>query len=104
MQKKESSVEKSLHKKKNAFSREGKSHRMIQEYFKVSDTDESVLDLNELLKVELKNDNVQSFNTRWEQTIIAMKKQPDDEIVENFLNYRQLQQSRQLKPVTVSVH
>ena len=37
---------------------------MIYEYFKVSDTDESVLDLNAILKVELKDDNVQSLSTR----------------------------------------
>ena len=37
---------------------------MICEYLKVSDTDESVLDLNEILKDAVKNDNVQSFNTR----------------------------------------
>ena len=33
---------------------------MIYEYFKVSDTDESFLDLSEILKVDLKNANVQS--------------------------------------------
>ena len=56
---------------------------MIYEYFKVSGADESVLDFNEILKAEFKNDNVQSFNTRWDETIIAMKKQPDKEIQEN---------------------
>ena len=30
---------------------------MICEYFKVSDTDEADLDLNEIMKVELKDDN-----------------------------------------------
>ena len=68
------------------------------EYFKVIDTDESVLDFNEILKAELKNDNEQSFNTRWEETMIAMKKQPDGQILDN-LNYRQLQQSEQLNPL-----
>ena len=38
--------------------------RMIHEYFKASDTNESVLDLTKILKVELKNDKVQPFNTR----------------------------------------
>ena len=38
---------------------------MIDEYFKVSDADEPVLDLNDFLRVELKNDNLQSFNVRW---------------------------------------
>ena len=53
-------------------------------------TDESVLDLNEILKLDLKNDNVQSFNTQWDETIIAMKKQPDNEMLD-ILFYRQLQ-------------
>ena len=66
---------------------------MIYEYFKVSDTDESVLDLDEILKVELKNNNVQSFTVRWDVTLIAMKK----EILDN-LYYRQLQQSEQPEP------
>ena len=51
---------------------------MVYEYFKVSDTDESVLDLNEISKVELKNDSMQSFSTRWDETIVATRKQPDD--------------------------
>ena len=48
---------------------------MITEYSKVSATDESVLDLGEILIGELKNDSVHSFNTRWDKTIIATKKQ-----------------------------
>ena len=46
-------------------------------FFKVSDTDESVFDLSEIFDVELKKDNKQSFNTRWDETIITMKKQPE---------------------------
>ena len=71
---------------------------MIYEYFKVGETDESVLDVNEICKVEMKNDNVQSFNTRWDETIIVMKKQPDGEILENLF-YRHFQQSEQRKPL-----
>ena len=51
---------------------------MMYEYFKVSDKDESVLDLNELLEVELKSDNVQSFNTRWDESIFAMEEQLEE--------------------------
>ena len=39
--------------------------------------------IDESLKVELKNDNVQSFKTRLDATIIAMRKQPDEENLEN---------------------
>ena len=51
---------------------------MIYDYFKVSDTDESVLDRNEVLNVELRNDNIESFHMRWDETIIAMMKLPDE--------------------------
>ena len=44
------------------------------EYFKVSGTDESVLDLNEILIVELQNDKCKViFDTRWNETVMAMK-------------------------------
>ena len=76
---------------------------MVYEYFKVSDTDESFLDLNALLKDEWKHDYVQSFNTCWDETIITTKKQPDDEIQDNF-NFRQLQQSTLLKPILLSLY
>ena len=81
---------------------------MIDDYFKRSDTDDSVLDLNEILKVEFKNDNTQSFSTRWDETKIvmktkiAMKKLPAEEILENY-NFRQLQQSDHLK-LLMSLH
>ena len=62
-----------LRRKRNDFSRDGRSHGCFHHYFKVSDTDEPVPGLNENRKVELKTDNVQSFNTRWDETSIAMK-------------------------------
>ena len=43
------------------------------------------LDLSDLLKVELKNDNVQLFDSRLNEAIIARRKHPDDE----FLNFIQ---------------
>ena len=70
---------------------------------KVSDTVGSVLDLNEVLQVELKHGNVQSFNVRWDETTMTMKKQPDEEIQDNLF-YGQLQQSKELKAIAVSSH
>ena len=64
----------------------------------VSDTDESVLDLNEMLKVESTNDKIQPSNSRWDETTVALKKQPYDEILYNLIDH-QLQQSVQLKPL-----
>ena len=52
---------------------------MICDHFKISYTDGTVLDLSDHLRIELKNDSVQSFDTKWDETIIPMNKQPDDE-------------------------
>ena len=35
----------------------------------------------DLLKIELRGDNVQTFDTKWDETIIAMLKQPDEELL-----------------------
>ena len=41
------------------------------------------------LKVELERHNVHSINTRWDGTIMPIKKQPDENILDNWY-YRQL--------------
>ena len=56
--------EEKLHRKKKRVLAGRQAPWMIFEFLKVSDTDEFVLDLNDTLKVGLKNDNEQSFNTR----------------------------------------
>ena len=56
----------------------------------------TVLDLSDLLKVELRNDNAQSIDTKWDETIIVLRKQPDDEVLES-LWFKQLAQADQLK-------
>ena len=37
----------------------------------ISGTDGTVLDMSALLKIELKGDSVQIFDTKWEETTIA---------------------------------
>ena len=58
------------------------------DHFKISDTDGTVLDLSDYFKVELRNASQQSFDTQWDETIIAMRKYADEEILEN-LHFRQ---------------
>ena len=65
---------------------------MICEHVKISDTDGAVLDIADLLKIELKSDNVQTFDTKWDETINAMQKRPDEEPLEN-LYFKQLEKS-----------
>ena len=37
----------------------------------------------------MEDDNIQSSNALWDETRIAMKKQPDEEILEIFFEYQQ---------------
>ena len=62
----------------------------------VSDADGAALDISDLLNIELRCDNVQTFDTQWDETIIAMQKQPSEELVDD-LYFRQLEESDQLK-------
>ena len=70
--------------------------RTTYDHSRVSHTDGTVLDVSDVLKVELKGDNVQHFDTRWDETIIAMTEKPDDEVLEN-LYFKQLDTAEQLK-------
>ena len=66
---------------------------MAFDHFKIRDMDGTVLDLSE--KQKLRNDTVQSFDTRWDDTVIAMRKQTDDEVLESFYS-RQFNKADQL--------
>ena len=65
---------------------------IIHEHIKISETDRTVLHIS----VELRTDYVHNVDTEWDETIIAVQKQPDDELLEN-LNFRQHEASDQLK-------
>ena len=69
---------------------------MVHDHFSISDTDGTLLDLSDLLNVELKSGSVQSFDTRWDETIIEMTKKTDDEVQENLL-FRQLHKADKQK-------
>ena len=59
------------------------------------------LDISDLLNIELRCDNVQTFDTQWDETIIAMQKQPSEELVDD-LYFRKLEKSDQLKQLVAS--
>ena len=60
---------------------------MVFEHFKISATDGAVLPISDLLKVELKGDNMQPFDTKWDETVIVMQKQADEELLEIFARH-----------------
>ena len=44
---------------------------MIHDNFKISGTGEALLDFNDLLRVDLKYDNLQGFDTRWDEVPLS---------------------------------
>ena len=66
------------------------------QHFKISASDGAVLDISDFLYMELFGDNLQIFDTKEDETIIAMQKQPEEELLEN-LHVRQFEQFDQLK-------
>ena len=69
---------------------------MIYEHFKISDTDDSVLDTSDLPNIELRCDSVQTLDTKWDETASAMQKKSDEQLLENL--YFRLEKSEQPKP------
>ena len=64
---------------------------MMYNFIKISGPSEALLDFNDLLRVQqLKNDNVQGFDTKWDEALLSMTKVPDEK-------QKQLRSSEQLK-------
>ena len=51
-------------------------------YIKISDMNGTFLDLSDVLKVQQENDNVQSSDARCDETIVAMRTKPENEVLE----------------------
>ena len=71
---------------------------MINDYFRVTGAHDTVLDYADLFSVTLRDDNIQEFDTRWEEVVLSMSKNPSDEILESLYKLR-IRVSDQLKTV-----
>ena len=71
---------------------------MIYDYFQVIGAHDTVFDDADLVSVTLRNDNVQDFDTRWDEILLAMTQIPSDDILEGFYKIR-IRESEKLKTV-----
>ena len=71
---------------------------MINDHFKISGTREAFLDFKDPLRVQMKNDNVQGFDTKWSEVRLSMSRVPDEDKKE-ILYSEQLQYSEEVKPL-----
>ena len=54
---------------------------MIYDYFRVTGAHDTVLDIADLFTVTLRNDDVQDFDTRWDEILCSMTKIPPDDLL-----------------------
>ena len=59
---------------------------------------EAFLDYSDLFRVTLHGDDVQDFDTRWDEVLLSISQEPTDDILESLYNMR-IRESDQLKTV-----
>ena len=57
---------------------------MIYDYFRVAGAHDIVLECADLLSVTLRADNVQEFDSRWDEVLLSMSKIPFDDVLESL--------------------
>ena len=63
-------------------SKEDKFANRVYDNFKISGTGEALSDFNDLPRVQLKNDDVQGLDTKWDEVLFSMTKIPDEDLFE----------------------
>ena len=61
---------------------------MIYDYFRDTGAHGTVLDYADLFSIILRNDNVQEFDSRWDEILLSMTKIPSDDIQQNLYKLR----------------
>ena len=61
---------------------------MIYDNLRVTGSHDTVLDYADLFSVTLHDDNIQEFDTRWDEVLLSMSKIPSDDILESLYKLR----------------
>ena len=69
----------------------------IFEHFALPAASKEQLDINHLCNLELKNDNLRQFSTKWDEIIIQLPEEPPDNWIEP-MDKKQLEKSAQFAP------
>ena len=96
--KKKVSLEEQKAQEEDRFLRGRQIAFMIYYYFRATGVHDTGLDYAELFSVTLHDDNIQEFDTRWDDVLRSMSKIPSDDILESLYNLR-IRESVQLKAV-----
>ena len=71
---------------------------LIYEYFRVTGANDSVENYADLFTIVLRNDDIQEFDSKWDEILLPMTQIPSDDILEGLYKLR-IRESDQLKTV-----
>ena len=96
--KKKVSLEEQKAQKEDRFLRGRQITFIIYDYLRVTGAHDTALDYADLFSVALHDDNVQEFDTRWDEVQLSMSKIPSDVVLESLYKLR-IREFAQLKTV-----
>ena len=86
--KKKASLEEQKAQKEDWFLRGKQIAHMIYDYFRVTAAHDTVLDYANLLSITLRTNNIQDFDTRWDEVLLSMSKSSSDDVLESLYKLR----------------
>ena len=86
--KKKVSLEEQKAQKEDRFLRGRQIAYIIYDYFRVAGAHDAVLDYADFFCITLRNDDVQEFDTRWDENLLSMTKIPSDDVLESLYKLR----------------
>ena len=96
--KKKVSLEEMKAQKEDRFLRGRQIAYLIYEYFRVTGANDSVENYADLFTIVLRNDDIQDFDSKWDEILLSMAKIPSDDILEGLYKLR-IRESEKLKTV-----
>ena len=96
--KKKVSLEEMKAQKEDRFPRGRKIAYLIYDYFRVTGANDSVENYADLFTVVLPNDDIQEFDSKWDEIPLSMTQIPSDDILEGLYKLR-IRESEKLKTV-----
>ena len=99
--KKKVSLEEQKAHKEDRFLRGRQTAYLIYVYFRVTGANDSVEKYADLFTVVLRNDDIQEFDSKWDEILLSMTQIPSDDILESLYKLR-IRESEKLKTVLES--
>ena len=96
--KKKVSLEEMKAQKEDLFLRGRQIAYLSYEYFRVTGANDSVENYADLFAVVLRNDDIQEFDSKWDEILLSMTQIPSDDILESLHELR-IRESENLKTV-----